>query len=96
MFFPSFYLFTDHFSPHKPETAVNLSLDKGLELGKMEKFSRMVVNFTITFGLRGPLECKGDGGAVHGVSLHHLAFALLDLGELRGPDLIGAALNHKL
>lgn len=59
------------------------------------KFSCMVVNFTITFGLRGPLECKVKEECSM-ASLHHLAFALSDLRELRGLDLIGAALNHKL
>lgn len=95
MLSPSFSLLSDHFSPHKPEGAVNLSFDKGMEVGKMEKFSRMVVNFTITFGLRGPFKCKGEGEWSM-ASLHHLAFALADLGELWGLDLIGAALNHKL
>lgn len=61
----------------------------------MEKFSRMVVNFTITFGLQGPLKCKVKEERSM-ASLHHLAFALSDLCELRGLDLICAALNHKL
>lgn len=61
----------------------------------MEKFSRMVVNFTITFGLSGPLKCKAKEEWSM-ASLHHLAFALSDLVELRGLDLICAALNHKL
>lgn len=61
----------------------------------MEKFSRVVVNFTITFRLRGLLKYKGKEEWSM-ASLHHLAFALSDMGELRGLDLIGAALNHKL
>lgn len=61
----------------------------------MEKFSRLVVNFTITFGLGGSLKCKVQEEWSM-ASLHHLAFALSDLGELGGLDLIGAALNHKL
>lgn len=88
-------LFSDHFSPHVPQKAVNLSLDKRRGVGKMEKFSPIVVNFKITFGLRGPLKCKVKEERSM-ASLHHLVFALSDLGELWGLDLIGAALNHKL